>query len=280
MISHSLAQNTPLSLNIFVSMAEQPLTQLNANNDIQWVCPISSKHGEHVNIMSYCICFYRYHLSQPDKYPRLPKTDKQPFRFRGVVTLKKMSWYSNYFAYLYFDVWHQRFKRGRTLLFIPQLSYQWRRPLWTVFHVRCTRAAAPRCRWFVWRCVGEEVQTYTGWWSFSWVKGLCLLMGEVGPVIPHYLNYKEIKTAFRYNSLLIYICIKNWHLTDVLNRHRGPANESSWKLISADSCLPNGRTQMSVWVDVKWKCRWTRKKYDPVNKTELVLCHLLPLVNV
>ena len=75
------------------------------------------------------------------------------------------------------------------------MSYQWRRHLWTVFHARCTRVGDQLCRWFAWRYVEEEAQICTGWWSFSWVKGLCCLpRGEADPRILHHLHCKTTTT--------------------------------------------------------------------------------------
>lgn len=93
--------------------------------------------------------------------------------------------------YTIFELWESNL--NKTNLYIncmSAVSYQWRRPLWTVFHAHCTTVGDPLCRWFVWRWGAAEAQIYTGWWSVSWEKDPSWQRAAAGPAIPHCLHFK------------------------------------------------------------------------------------------
>lgn len=46
-------------------------------------------------------------------------------------------------------------------------AHRWRRPPWTARRARCTRAAAPPCRWCACWCAAAAAPTCTGWWCAS-----------------------------------------------------------------------------------------------------------------
>lgn len=50
-------------------------------------------------------------------------------------------------------------------------AHRWRRPPWTARRARCTRAAAPPCRWCACWCAAGAAPTCTGWWCASGACG-------------------------------------------------------------------------------------------------------------